>query len=466
MRFAAIDLGATFIKSALLDTSRLAISHVKQVPFPPFVKHQPSAYREVRLEAVLRATTAQINRLLAVAPDCAGIVSCSQMHGLVLTDRGGKALTNFISWMDERTLRPHPSGHGSFLDVVLARLPHQTGKDAGHAITPGSTMALLCWLAETQGIPRGAVPSSLPDFVMSRLLHTGITCEPTMASGFGVFDACRGAWRRDAINALGLGHATWPEIVPYREARGSYRCGTKRIPVFASVGDQPCALLGALLQTGELSINVATGSQVSHVRKGFQPGEYQVRPFFDGMFLNTVPHLPAGRALNALMGLLDEFGRSQRRPLRDPWRYVEREAARTDSAGLRVDLNVFAGRHRYGGGIFNIRESTLTVGHLFRAAFEHMADTYHAAAMKLDPEGAWKRLVFSGGLVTGSALLRDLIKKKFSLPARLAPPQETLHGLLVLSLTLSGRAKTVPEAMALVRTATHRKALDFSLTTA
>jgi sugar (pentulose or hexulose) kinase len=282
-----------------------------------------------------------------------------------------------------------------------------------------------------------------------------------MASGFGIFDACRRTWRRDAIDALGLGHLQWPDIVPYHHARGSYRWGAKRLPVFASVGDQQCALLGALLQAGELSINVATGSQVSHVRERFHPGEYQVRPFFDGRFLNTIPHLPAGRALNALVALLDEFGRSRRLPLRDPWRYVERAAARTESADLRVDLNVFAGRHLNGGGIFNLRESNLTVGHLFRAAFEHMADNYHAAAMKLDRDAAWKRLVFSGGVVSRSTLLQGLIKKKFSLPARLSSTQETLCGLLVLSLTLSGQAKTVVEAMALLRTSAPRSRLDF-----
>ncbi len=453
MRFVAIDLGATFIKSALVDAGSFTISHVKRVPFSPFVMGLPVAYREVDPQAVLRGTKEQIDRLLAIEPDCAGIVSCSQMHGLVLTDGQGNALTNFISWMDERALLPHPSGKGSFLDVLLSRLSSADDDGAlSREIRSGSTISILCWLAATQSIPRNATPSSLPDFIMSRLASTDVKCEPTMASGFGVFDARTGAWRRDAIEQLGVGHLRWPEIVPYGKVVGQYRHGARHIPMFVSLGDQQCALLGVLLQPGELSLNVSTGSQVSLLRDGFHGGDYEVRPFFDGMFLNTITRLPAGRALNKLMDLLDEFGRSQGRPLKDPWAYVEQASAGTESMDLRVDLNVFPGAHGQGGGISNIRESNLTVGQLFRAAFEHMADNYYAAAMKLDPHAAWTNVVFSGGVIARSPLLQQLIQQKFGLRARTSPTQEdTLLGLLVLSVVLSGEAKTVLEAMEHVR---------------
>ena len=99
-----------------------------------------------------------------------------------------------------------------------------------------------------------------------------------------------------------------------------------------------------------------------------------------------------------------------------------------------------------------MHERNLTVGHLFRAAFETMAENYYAAAMKLDPHATWKNLVFSGGLIAQSTLLQHLIKKQFGLKARLSPtPHDTLLGLLVLSTRLSGRAETVFKAMEQVR---------------
>jgi sugar (pentulose or hexulose) kinase len=448
MRFAAIDLGASFIKSALLDTASCTISHIERVPFPPFTENLPSGYREVSVEQALRITKEQIDRLLTVAPDCAGIVSCGQMHGLVLTDGHGDPLTDFISWMDERTLLPNPAKRGSYLETLVSTVASHNGTDLIHEMTAGSTIAILFWLAATQGIPKGAVPRSLPDFVMSQLSKSEAQCEPTMASGFGVFDALKGAWRAELIETLGLGHLRWPKITPYCDAIGSYRAGTNHIPLYAPLGDQQCALLGALLNAGELSVNVATGSQVSMVKDRCERGEYHIRPYFDGRFLHTVTHLPAGRALNQLVDLLTELARSQGHSLNDPWRYIEEASAGVASTDLRVDLPLYAGWPRTGGGIFNIRGANVTVGHLFRAAFERMAETYYAAALKLDPHATWRNLVFSGGLITKSTLLQQLIQNKFGLGARMSPSQEdTLFGLLVLSMTLSGQSTTLLQAM-------------------
>lgn len=444
MRFVAIDLGATFIKAGLVDTGSCAISHIERVPFPSFVKNLPLGHREVSAEGVLQITKDQIDRLLAVSPDCAGIVSCGQMHGLVLTDGQGAKLTDFISWMDERAL--------PCLEDLVSRVGSRNGADVVRELAAGSTIAILFWLAATRGIPKGAIPYSLPDFVMSRLSKSEAKCEPTMASGFGVFDTLHGTWQVEAIEELGFGHVMWPEIVHYSEAIGCYPSGGSLIPIYASLGDQQCALLGSLLKPGELSVNVSTGSQVSTVRDSFERGDYHIRPYFDGLFLNTITHLPAGRALNKLIDLLGELARSQGLSLQDPWRYIDDALAGLESTDLRVDLASYSGLHGKGGGIFNIHESNLTVGHLFRAAFENMAEIYHAAAVKLDPHVPWKTLVFSGGLIAKSTLLQQLLKRKFGLGVRTSPSQEdTLHGLLVLSTALSGQSTTLlPGSMSTV----------------
>ena len=53
-----------------------------------------------------------------------------------------------------------------------------------------------------------------------------------------------------------------------------------------------------------------------------------------------------------------------------------------------------------------MREEELTVGHLFRASFQNMADNFWASARRLSPEQDWQRLVFSGGLVQRFPILR------------------------------------------------------------
>ena len=67
------------------------------------------------------------------------------------------------------------------------------------------------------------------------------------------------------------------------------------------------AILGALLQRDELSLNISTGSQVSLLKPKVEFGNFQTRPFFDGRFSITITHIPAGRALNALVKLLSEL---------------------------------------------------------------------------------------------------------------------------------------------------------------
>ncbi len=375
MRLAAVDLGASFVKSALLDTETLTVSRVERVPFPPFAGGLPPGRREVPVATILEIVKKQLDRLLADEPDCGGIVSCGQMHGLVLTDKQRNPLTPFISWMDERSF----SLQGT---------------------ASGSTAAILFSLAQSKQLPEGATPHSLSDFILVHLCGSEAACEPTMASGFGLFDAQRSGWRADEIERLGLNPLAWPRIASYREPTGHYRSASgKKVPVYASLGDQQCALLGSLLKPGELSVNVSTGAQVSLLSERFVPGDREARSYFDGLFLNTVTHLPSGRTLNP-----------------------------------RVD--------RLGGW-----EAAEQTGEL-REAYEELAGSYHAAAQKLGKPASWKRLVFSGGLIVKSRLLQQTVRKRFGLEARVSPTgEDTLFGLLLISCVLSGRSRDLAQAI-------------------
>jgi len=94
----------------------------------------------------------------------------------------------------------------------------------------------------------------------------------------------------------------------------------------------------------------------------------------------------------------------------------------------------------------------MTVGHLFHALFAGMAENYAKCAARIAPGRDWSRLVFSGGVALKNAVLRQLICARLGDAHRLAPSDEdTLFGLLVLSLAFTGRAASVREAIALVR---------------
>jgi sugar (pentulose or hexulose) kinase len=181
-------------------------------------------------------------------------------------------------------------------------------------------------------------------------------------------------------------------------------------------------------------------------------GDFQTRPFFDGRFLRTITHIPGGRALNALVRLLCELAEAQGFRLRDPWDYILDQAASVTATDLHVDPAFYYSATGDRGSITGAREETLTVGHLFRAAFEGMADNYAQCAQRICPARDWTRIVFSGGVALKVALLRECLCRRLGFEHRLAPSEEdTLLGLLILALAFSGRTASVSDAMSLAR---------------
>jgi sugar (pentulose or hexulose) kinase len=448
MRFMAMDLGSSFIKGAVLDLGLRSVDHVRRRPFPaPLPNLLPHRF-EVAPREVVAATRALIEELLAIAPDCAGLVICSQMHGLVLMDDRGEPLSNIITWRDQRALEPHPRGSGSVFERLRQAVSPGDRQALGNELRPGLPLCALFWMAERGALPAGAIPAALPDFVLAQLSHAAPACEPTIAAAQGALDLRTGDWHWPLLRRLGLGDLRWPAIHDIRRPVGELRIAGRTLPCYPAIGDQQCALLGAALAPGELSLNIATGSQASLLRGDLTSGDYQARPFFDGRWLNTITHIPAGRALEALVRLLSELAEGQGTPIGDPWGYIGRAVAATEETDLEIDLAFFASALGDRGELRNIHEGNLTVGHLFRAAFTRMATTYIECAQRLAPTRDWRRLVFSGGLAQNLPILRQLIAQRFGDPYRVcATPEDTLQGLLALALVCSGQAATVQEAI-------------------
>ena len=446
MSFIGVDLGTSFIKGAVLDLEARRLQHVRRIPFPDQLPSSNSLLCEFDPHEVVAAVRTFVDELALHAPDCEGIVMCSQMHGMVLMDGHGDAMSNCVTWRDQRVMMPHPSGSGSYFDVLAQRISAQQGRQLGHELDPGRPICYLFWFAEQGKLASGLIPVSMPDFVLSVLCGSAPGVEATNAGAYGALNLETLDWHFEVIEELGLGHLRWPALRRQGEVVGHMNVGGRPVPCYTPVGDYQCALVGALLGTEELSLNISTGSQVSRLTPGLTLGDYQTRPFFDGKFLNTFTYTPGGRSLNVLVDLLNEFATARITDLQDPWTFIAEAAGHVADTDLEVDLTFFAGPEGDRGKISNIRGDNLTVGHLFRAAFKNMAEKYYACALRLWPERSWKNLVFSGGLACKLEVLRGAIQKRFGTDYRLTPlTEDTLFGLLVLASVFSGRAKSVEE---------------------
>lgn len=468
MAFIGIDLGTSFIKGGLLDLERLAVTRVRRAPFPAALPGLPPGHHEVDPRQVMDAARGLVDELAAASELVEGVALCGQMHGLVLTTARGEPRSNVITWQDGRALEPHPAGQGAYFDLLRQRISSEHLRQLGNELRPDQPLARLFWLAEQGRLPdRDLFLASLPDFVAASLCAATPCTDLTNAAAHAALNLETGDWHWELLAGLGLDSLGWPRILPHGAVVGRLRLAGRDVPCYTPVGDYQASLLGSLLAEDELSLNVATGAQVSMARPGLVFGDCATRPYVGepgrgisapsrvqaaGRCLITVPNVPAGRSLAALVRLLSELAVMQDVALADPWPAIVAAAAAVSRPRMHVDLAFFDSSCGDQGAITHIREEELTVGHLFRAAFENIVDNFYAAALRLAPEPSWRGLALSGGLVQRIPFLRDLIDERFGVPSRLSPTEEdTLLGLLALALAWTGRAASVAAATSALR---------------
>jgi xylulokinase len=426
--FIGVDIGSSFLKAALLDPRTFRIVHSVRAPFPGFIDGLAPGRREVNLGLILKRVSELLDRIWPAAHCCRGLLFSGQMHGFVLTDAAGQAISNYISWLDARAV--------AGFAVTRSAIGEEDYQALGNELRPGIALATLASMRRAGELEPSHV-CSLGSYVVSQLCGTAAVEEPTYAASLGALDLGTMDWHRGVLHALDLDLLRWPEIGTIRRPAGTWRGA----PVFPAVGDQQCSLAGALLSENELSVNVSTGSQLGTIASQLQRGRYQNRPYFDGRILRTITHLPAGRALDSLVRLLTEMGARQ-----DPWDYILHAVASTPQTDLTANLCFFPGPLGDSGSLCGLTEQNLTVGHLFRAAFESMAGNYHLAADWLEQTQP-QRLVFSGGLAQKASLLRERIAARFGVPWRCSPTEEDgLMGLLLLGGVACGDYATLAEA--------------------
>lgn len=424
--FIALDVGSSFIKAATFDLDALELRQTLRVPFPAFLPGLPPLHREVAPSAILSAVDDLLARTMEHAPRCSGLVVCGQMQGFVLVDGRGAPVSNYISWLDQRVATAEFDEFGTLVTP-------QHRRELGNEFRPSIALPLLYWLHRHRALPPGEVmPVSIADFVVSRLCEAPAVMDPTQAAAFGALRIADMRWHEELVGRLGLQSLRWPEVVPTGSRAGIWRGA----PCYASVGDQQCAIAGALLGARELSVNIGTGSQLSMIDDAGAVPELQQRPYFDGGFLRTITHIPGGRALAALAGLFGELGGATEEEV---WSRIEPAVAAVPATDLRANTAFFPGPCGYGGALENLHEGNMTAGHVFRAVFENMAHNYRVCAARLDPEGAAREAVFSGGVARRLPILRELTAGKLDMGYRLSPhPEDTLFGLMVLALAFSG----------------------------
>ncbi len=429
MRCLGLDIGSSSIKGAVIDTGTASVSHIVREPFPDPVAGLPPGFHEVDPEEVFTRAVNVIDRLAENAPDAISLLSCGQMGGILLVDQAQRPVTNYLSWRDQRTTIADSSG-ATTLDQLRSCWSDSVFEELGKELKPGSATSLLYWLAQREQLPADATPITIGDYVIARLCNAVPKMERTQT--IGMLNLRTGDWHLEAFAALGLDCLQWPRLTNEKESIGTVKRNGRTLTCYPVIGDQQAALRGIKLQPNELSVNVSTGSQVSQITTEFRPADCQTRPWFGDHFMNTITHIPAGRSLTVLEALLTELPRLAGVKIENSWQLIQQATSTGNANGLTCDLSFFASAMGCDGGISGITTENLTVGNLFNAAFEFMADSYLTCSRRMSPHPTWSQLAISGGLVQSFAPLRKKIQARFlTLPIRdVAEQEESLLGLV------------------------------------
>jgi sugar (pentulose or hexulose) kinase len=419
MYFVAIDLGATYIKSCIIDEN-FQIQNIQRVPFPAFDNVIPY-HRTVTFSKIVDGVRTVLNAQLANISDCQGILFSNQMHGLVLFDKTGQAVTPFISWQDKRSAVSLSDSSSSPIEILRGVnrdfIWHQ---ETGEYLRIGFPVTQLFSMKLAGERLEGLIPLDLGNAVAHSLSRSAKPLiDTTNAAAFGCYDIKRHTWHTNLLSKLGLSDLAWPEIVEPGVCSGSLDDNNKT-NVYVSIGDQQISLLGAgLAETDTISVNIATGSQVSVLSKQFLRGDFQTRPYFFRNYLKTITHIPAGRSLNALLKLFTEV--SSDISFDEAWSKVEAKIVNIKSSNLNVDLSFFSSAFGERGSINNISEEDLNVGAVMYAAFANIADNHFKGFQNLNSSKLkYKEIIGSGGVLKKSKTIQKLLIEKFQVPLNLS----------------------------------------------
>lgn len=401
MDIIAIDCGASFIKATRFTNGKITRSTRQKTPLDTDAN---------KLNKSLSVINAMIEELSNDDSEIA-IGFSNEMHGFVLADENGVPVMPYISWQKEL----------GDLSEIAEKLDQQQIALTGMPLKLGLPSTNLYCLKNEIPIKKyeRLYFYTLGDFYIRALSGCQPVIHETNAAATGLYDLSVKKWNVSLIgNILGdMGKSiVFPEIY---EGQDPIALEKDKITYyfFPALGDQQAALLGShLVSEGELSLNFGTGAQMSVLTKDIiYSSEYQIRPYFNGYYIKTIPHIPSGRVLNIYFNFVKEIvNRFAAVEDGEVWNYINAQAEQNQCPNLEIDMSFFSNPitdHRR-GTIENISENSFRIGNLFDSVYTQIAENIETIYKRLGQPFV-KSILISGGVLNKNAYLRTKVLSKF-----------------------------------------------------
>ena len=430
MNTIAIDCGSSFIKAALFDEDGAIVKSIqRQAP----IVNRNELDGTAQIDGLTALVRNIFSELLSYVGDNEVRLGISnEMHGFLLATADGAPLIDYISWQKEYGRR---TIDGTTPIEIISEHPQEI-VNSGMPLRGGLPSVNLLYLSKKIELRAEVEFYTLGDYILRSLSGIRPPIHPTNAAATGLFDLTINDWNRQLLSLVSSDKIIFPTV---GTAPIEFSFDSVSITAPPTIGDQQAALYGAgLARADQLSFNMGTGGQVSRLTSSLDFSDrYQLRPYFDGRFLKTIPHIPCGRALNVYLRFFRDGLKNFDAARSDDeiWRALMTSAATADGGGLVCDLSFFdnaATEHNI-GSIENIGEYSLSVGNLMRAILDRLADNFIDAAERLGSESI-KKIIFSGGVARRIEAVRDRILSKYGSIEYVVSIDDTLNGLYRYSL--------------------------------
>ncbi len=294
MKTLGLDIGTTTI-SAVIFQENTGVLEAKTIANGTFL---PSDSWE-RLQdpgAIWQKAFRVVSELLLRHPDVQAIGVTGQMHGIMYLDADGETVSPLYTWQDGRGDLPfdETSSWAEHLSAIT-----------GYPLPTGYGMVTHFYNLHHGLVPENAVClCTIGDYIAMKL--AGLTrprIEPTNGASLGLFHLGNRCFDPKALLRADIDGAILPKIAD----TPLLGIGALGIPVYAAIGDNQAAFLGAVGDRQDaLLVNVGTGSQVAVYSPELLrvPG-LETRPFPDGGWLLVGASLCGGRSY----ALLESFFR-------------------------------------------------------------------------------------------------------------------------------------------------------------
>ncbi|MHC1772991.1 MAG: sedoheptulokinase [Flexilinea sp.] len=441
MKYISIDIGSSFIKSVLLETDNCSIIEEKKIPSPPKNLNPGLNIFEVFAARYVEIVRDLIDSFTASYHDINGVLFATQMHGFVYVTESKEDV--YISWQDMRCLNLRKDGDISYMAYLQELFSPKDMEKCGVYIKPSLGLCnLYTTLANDQTLIRNGELFTIGSYIIANLTGNNI-CHIMNAAPLGLVNVENRCWAESIIEKAGLGEIKLPQLAQSDfEICGYFPSNGCNLAVYPDYGDQQVSILGSMAGKNDALINIATGSQVSINVRDFHPGNYEVRPFFENTYINTISNMPAGRGLDVLVRFLSEaVGKITGSSVDSSqiWAVIHKDYT-FDSKGINVNMGFYATPDNLNGGsISGIMPFNFSMNSLFSASFEDMAKTYWKHIQRLNDPEKIDKLVCAGGVSWKTPELVETIAKISGKRCVLSIiSDESLSGLFRVALVCDG----------------------------